>query len=674
MTSKSLFSDKSSGRIRYTIPQKELTKRRMWVVGLTALLFSLYLIAGIAITLAQSRSAFNAGGVYGILPAETLAENLSFAAQNFYKSPFLYLLTGVAAIASGIQGFSWLHNKRAVDFYESQPVSRRKHFFGIVLNSSLIYLAVLVGTMLISLLVAAAMGAGSPDTAACAFRSLLVNACLFPACYSVAALAAVLTGNPVVSILAAGVLFLYEPVMRIVIFGLNATFFTTFPDYYSDILKGEFFFPFSHAFHEFGKGACWHNLVIGAAVILLAWFCFTKRKNESAGSAVVFRPVRVIVKIGLVLLVSLFTGLIFSIYSGRMTGLVMAVIASFVAGCVMEIIYAYNFKALFRHFLSTLIGVAAGAFILLVFMLDVFGYNAWTPKEGDLEYAAVSFSFSDNDYYHDDGSRYSTDEEYYRDYMRVTDPRIVTRLVEVCREGMEDRYGDKIDQIRVIYGMKNGAVEVRQYDVPWDIDRAIVGRLLSDPGFKEGWYPIYHSGFMDTLKGSLTLSYADESMVTAAKSGKNVDLDAFRRAYLADMERLDYEYMLDHRPLGDVIIEKETYPNLYQYYTVYEGFDHTEEFLASEGITVSNAEAWFEDVGSITVACGEYRKDYGKEGPQAEAIKKSVLPRTFCSIPFRNYLESGEGFLVLTDGEESSGLCFIEGRIPAFVREDYLKN
>ncbi|MBQ6601834.1 MAG: hypothetical protein IJH99_00315 [Eubacterium sp.] len=674
MTSKNLSSDNSSGRKRYSIPQKEITKRRMWVVGLTALMFILYLIAGIAIVLAESRSGFNAGLKYGVITGETLSDAQSMIAAAFYGSPVLFVITGVAAIASGIQGYSWLHNKKAVDFYESQPVSRTKHFFGVFLNSILIYLAVFIATMLISLLIAAAMGARNPEVLPAALQALLVNTGLFLACFSIAALAAVLTGNAVVSILAAGVLFLYEPVMRFTVYELGNRFFATFPESYRGVLSGEYFFPFSHAFHDFGRGAVWHNLVIAAAVMLLAWFCFTKRKNETAGSAVVFLPVKVIVKIALALLGSLFTGLVFSAFSGRAAGLIMAVIAAFVIACVMEIIYAYNFKALFRRFASTAIAVVLGAGILLVFMLDIFGYDSWMPKEGSVKYAAVSFRNSYNNYYHDDGRQYSTDEEYYQEYMHVTDMNTVMELVDACRKGMAGDSWNNTDVIHVIYTMNNGFVKVRKYDVPADIDRDIIARLISNPEFKEGWYPIYHNGFTKTFKGSLYFGYEDGWELTPAKSGRDTDLDAFRDAYLADMEKLDYAYMLEHRPLGQVAIGESSSPYIHQTYTIYEGFDNTLAFLQSEGITVPGAETWFEGTEEITVTYDAYGVPaYIYTGTEeTEAIRASVMPDESFPVPFRNFLESTDGFHAEINGENGfREFSFIKGRVPSFILDDF---
>ena len=708
MTLKNLSSDNTSGSGRFRIPHREITKRRLWVIGLTALMFIIYFIVGMIIMLASVRSGYNIDLQNGMIMSadDTLRTRLAMNAAEYFRSGLVYLITFVAAVVSGIQGYSYLHSKKAVDFYESQPVSRKSHFIEVFLNSLLIYLVIYIAVSVISLLIAAAMGAGDFGVFVSAVKSIAVNTALFLACFSMAALSDMLTGNAVVSICAAGVLFFYEPVMRFIISALKEEYFMTYPSSRDFLGNGICISPFSHLFHEFGHGQVWHNLVFAAVAMLITYFCYTKRKNESAGSAVVFRIVRVIVKIAVAVIAGLFAGWIFSNTAGRASSLVMCVIAAVVISCVMEIIYAYNFKALFRNWPATLISAVLGAGILLIFMLDVFGYDSWMPKEGSVESAAVSFANSYVDYVDENGQHYDSNDEYYKENMHVTDIGAVTDLVNECREEMDKDHGEFLDTIHVYYKMKNGNVKERKYNVSATVSPGSVSRLLSDKEFKEGYYPIYHSEYMDTMKGSLKFSYSDGRNVYELKSGQKVNADAFRNAYLADMEKLDYEYMLDHRAIGSVAVGRDTQPYINQSYTVYEGFDNTIAFLENEGIDVAG---WDEIIGNperVTIRFYEWPafEDYSVQSPdpadkphpavpsdnevyigadgiptcvytdkdKVKAITDSLMPEFF-DTPFNTYIKYGHTVFDVELGSEDYGNTygFIRERVPSFVFDDF---
>ena len=111
-------------------------------------------------------------------------------------------------------------NRQELDFYESQPVSRRSHFFSVWVNNLLIYLISYLSTMLLAHLVAAGLGARTEmsgtvfaESMVQALRSLL----LFMGLQAVTMLAVMLTGNIVISLLAAAVLMLYEFFFRLLI-------------------------------------------------------------------------------------------------------------------------------------------------------------------------------------------------------------------------------------------------------------------------------------------------------------------------------------------------------------------------------------------------------------------------------------------------------------------------
>lgn len=68
-------------------------------------------------------------------------------------------MAGIFGIYLAFEGFRFLHVPRQVDYYESQPVSRKTRFIGITVNSLLIYSLLYLLFFLAGMLILAAGGA-----------------------------------------------------------------------------------------------------------------------------------------------------------------------------------------------------------------------------------------------------------------------------------------------------------------------------------------------------------------------------------------------------------------------------------------------------------------------------------------------------------------------------------
>ena len=114
------------------------------------------------------------------------------------------------AILIGTQGFVYLHNKRQVDFYHSQPVSRKRRFWVLWSNGIVIFLVTYLINMFLGMVVASAFGCMSGVILTGAMKGFFLYFLLFLGIYHISIIAVLLTGNTLVSLLAMAVLLGYE--------------------------------------------------------------------------------------------------------------------------------------------------------------------------------------------------------------------------------------------------------------------------------------------------------------------------------------------------------------------------------------------------------------------------------------------------------------------------------
>ena len=121
--------------------QQEDLKRRLWAIALLFLACFFVLPVGLAITM-ENAAATN---YYRYNDWEPLVNDGTFLTEQFeailvrakveaamehirFGNGMLVFLLVTASIVMGISSFSYLHNKKKVDFYHSIPVRREKLF------------------------------------------------------------------------------------------------------------------------------------------------------------------------------------------------------------------------------------------------------------------------------------------------------------------------------------------------------------------------------------------------------------------------------------------------------------------------------------------------------------------------------------------------------------------
>ena len=471
--------------------QKLLFRRRLWPAAMTGLIFFIYHILAPGLIL-NPNSHFNAFGIAA--DSQGLSLPQQYALDIFSDEGAFYLLitTGIAIVLA-IQGFAWLDSRRQLDFYESQPFSRRQRFFGTVLNSFLIYAGCYLATLVPGLLIAAGNGAMSAHLPAGAFRRFGLALSLFAGVYGISVLAALLTGTVIFAVLGTFILLSAEAAYRILFSSYSQTFLTTWSTQW---FTGK---TFTMPFSWYTEDKFLPNLLIAAATLLLSWISFRLRKSESAGTTVVFAPVRLLVKTGIVLYVSLLAGLFgANLFSSSEFAAPVILILFFTAlcCCIMEIIYAMSFRDLFRHPVQIAVYSAAALAIFLGFRLDLCGVNRYVPDASRVESCALLFEQNDynNSFYVPETGGVSYDMQQYleKNTMLSDVPAVLDLTRRGIAETVEDADRDEDTgafsrriNVEVLFRYKNGRKTWRKFQVDAVQDAALLDAAFSTTDYKD---------------------------------------------------------------------------------------------------------------------------------------------------------------------------------------------
>ena len=528
--------------------QKNITKRRRWLVILAFVTFILYDVGVLLLVLNSARQS------------EFYVINVISSIKGFLGNNGLNrVITIVGSVMLGIEGFRWLSNRKMIDFYESQPFSRTEHFIGVAVNSALIlFLSHFAGTML-GIIVSAIPGYCDGSLVKAAFECLGQDITIFAAAFSVTTLAVSLTGNLLVSVIAAIVLLVYEPLFK---FCLNMTI-GTLPTYGGDTLpyKG----IFSPILGVIDVKFIWPvgNLICAAVTLFIAFALYRYRRNEDTGKTVPLKAVRIITKIAVIFLVVLLTGDVFSSGNPISTGIISMIISMVVVGGIMEAIYNSDVRKIFRGSGYTVIGGVLAIALLLSCRYDLFGYSRWVPDKDDVASASISTSFVAKS-------------------MKLTDIDTVNALLKAGEENTKD--GDKgMFFLDITYRMKDGSTKSRKVLIP-ESAKDLMNKIITSDEFKQGFFKVYRDQDIYAKLDKVVISYnsfgSEDSSRYASSSAIYDDLKA---AYIKDLAKYDFETAGYKPEIGEVNIQVPGKENDHYYdLPVYDTFTNTIAFLKAQ--------------------------------------------------------------------------------------------
>lgn len=417
--------------------QQEDLKRRLWAIALLFLACFFVLPVGLAITM-ENAAATN---YYRYNDWEPLVNDGTFLTEQFeailvrakaeaamehirFGNGMLVFLLVTASIVMGISSFSYLHNKKKVDFYHSIPVRREKLFLVQFIDGILLTAGAFGINLILAVMVAAFYGVHGNRVVSAALASFGLNMLYYCLNYSVVVIAVLLTGNTIISLMGTAVFFFFMPAMSLILTHYVSVFFVTAPssNWIAQsplIWMMERMSPLYVNLASLGidlekMGFPWMQSVVdGAAFLLLslaAFFLYRIRPSEAAGKAMAFKVSMAPIRILLVLGAGMGGGMFFwSLQSQVKWGIFGVVCATFICHCTIEIIYQSDFKKLFSHKIQLAGCLAAGCLLFLGFRYDWYGYDSYIPSEDKIASMTVDLALDSG--YQDDWSYYVEEEE-----------------------------------------------------------------------------------------------------------------------------------------------------------------------------------------------------------------------------------------------------------------------
>ncbi len=586
---------------------KENNKRRTWLWILSWLFWFVYYPVGMVILISRQETIKLARGY-----SEAVAKEQFLGAVKDWLgsgSRTYMLIVSLMAVICAVQGFSYLYSKKKVDFYHSVPVKKSRRFAVIYLNGIFIFLLPYMACFLLAILLAGFNGALSAGNVTAALAGLLRTFLLFLGTYGLAALAVMMTGNLVITAFAVLVFLVYEFVLRLLLQSYCGQFYKYFSEQSVSVVP--FFSPAGQmliGMDRMGKAASWSaavpNFLLAAVMALvfagLSWFCYKIRPAEAAGKAMAFPKTKGIIKILLVIPFSLGIGMIVqdlvgeTPYGMMIFGMALAVI---VGSCVIEVIYEADIRALFHKKYQILAAGGGVALIFLTFSCDLLGFDRWEPDPDKLEDTVVLFM---GDMY---GSGYVDEDfgavnnkEHFLAKPGIRDHEAICGLS--ARRAEEGKVW-----CTMAYRMKSGRVVWRNFALSGE-EEELLNRVVGSREYREAQCLLYDENIYEVIKKQKIIDFCFSTGFRVENLPLS-DMDAFREAYLKDLEKKNYSMLKNEFVCGKISFEAvrenaDGYMSRNFRYEIYPSYTNTIAFLEERGIYGGgylNAEA----VESITV-------------------------------------------------------------------------
>lgn len=688
---------------------RENHKRRIWV-WIVALLSQLLVYGGMTIVYLSRIKSFYADGIYRT--AQEFQEAMYQAARDAIGfSDNVFPVTMILGAIIGIQGFSYLYDRRKVDLYHSVPVTKGRRFAVIYVNGLMIWLFSNLLGLFVGMIIAGTQGAVNTAVIADAGLSFLWNLFLFLVSYHIMLLSVMLTGNRFVTIGAYLVFGLFEICTNALHNAMSGayydTYITTFVD--SDPKFSPYYDCTAYVWRlkslqEVGEKARLAFPIMGkwallaAAFLALAWIAYRKRASEAAGKAIAFAWLKPFVKIAVAIPGALVIGLVvYDSSNANQTLMALGIIVGVILLCAaLEVIYAFDIRCIVKHLPSSGIAVFGALAIFCTFKWDLTGYDSYIPAQNKVESIAISLDcYYDN--YWDENRNYISSDEYIKKHMFLNDLEPVLALAEMGQQtASEDMKESR--SLYVLYRLKSGREKARRIAVDYNDPKAAayLNEIFQTDEFKRGIYQVMtDENYCDGVT-KITYSNGPARITVSPK-----EAETLRAAWIKDMEQFDYTLARDGMPCGEITLEYADYSQRQWY--VYDTFaetiaclDRNEAFYPAklnaediDYITVTNYhnELMQEDM-EIGIEAREmaqaYDVDYTvketfTDPAQIEDILSSIHCTYFVS-PWGNYDGMENGYSVEVVFKKDSAYPydrnayyftyeFIKGQVPDFVAE-----
>lgn len=340
---------------------------------------------------------------------EEIIESLNASVTAYPAILFIGLALLIACV-----DFSYLHSRKKVDFYHSQPVSEVFRFFS-RLGTSLLCMATALGINLIVTLIYLATKNLLTTNALHLqmYQCFLVFLVSF-AMYGIAQVAVILTNNLIMSILftigalsyEALALFWMEELTDTVCFHVyNSMMFQSF--HFSSIAL--YLMNFSRIsvhkdVHSIFAQGDWLMILWILGLTLLAYglgfFAYHMRRFDKETPSMAFYQIKPFIKLLLVIIMELFIyNLVYKDRSTLIVPIIVGAVSAILLHIILEALFNHNLKEVLKPFnvAATTAGIGICSILLASNVYDWTHYDHYVPKESQVTEAGISFDTTISD-------------------------------------------------------------------------------------------------------------------------------------------------------------------------------------------------------------------------------------------------------------------------------------
>lgn len=600
---------------------KKYITRTLWTSIIGFLIMAVYYFLGTIVMVSRS---INYGRIYHQTPEYMHHEMVCAVTRVLGFEQLGWVLVVGVAIAFAFQGFSYLFEQKKIDFYLSQPTTRadriRKNYFNAITTFLMMYAVIYI----VSLLIAACMGAMSSVLLVTALIEYLRMFVLFFTMYNITVLAILLCGSFPIAMLVLVFFMIISAVFGLILIDYKGVFYATYAGRDGDsIIASPLYDKFDsmRTLTNFARQN-WFNtsiesikdslravmyqdldiLVVGLVAFAFVIIFSRFRKAEHAGKAIVYRPFRWLLKIVICIICGLGCGYIFYAMNDYVWNngptfyalmFAIMILSTILVGCILESILEGSIRYFIKGKAQTIMAVAIVALTFVIFKGDLLGYDSYIPSKDKVE--SCAFLSSDSHFQINNGDDYRFLDDTPEEYMYITD---VDSFSQITKLGMAnqkkyieyDRSGDYRDlgmNETVLFRLKNGREVYRQICIPYDIDEKLMSSIINSDEFKEGYFTIFHDEEFrefDAYHEKTRTVYYNSGLIGEYSS--EVPYSELSDAYRKDIkEHFTYEMARANKPVGQIDYDNNFYSGYASCsFNVYGNYENTIAVLKKYGI------------------------------------------------------------------------------------------
>ncbi|MDO4174314.1 MAG: DUF6449 domain-containing protein [Eubacteriales bacterium] len=392
------------------------------------------------------------------------------------------------AVLTGIVMFRYLHVRKQTDFFHALPVTRGHLFAAHTLAGVLAVVPAYLLSVVLSCCICAAYGFADAIVPSVLLLSVVVHLAGFLLVYAVSILAAIVSGNTLVSLLVCawfqfGLLAGYEMVDELLYILYPARVSNPegiAPIWLSPVVEA--IAAIQPLGRDWTEHTYWMQCVLPAVLCLLAagillalgYYLNRIRKSEHTGLSIAFPKFEQPFKLYMVSVVAIACGLIFqTTMESWMVLYISMAIGGLVTACVVEIVYDLDFHSLFRRWKSFAVYCAVCVVVLGCMAADVTRWNSTLPEREEIVSASLqsgvdtwdcSSTAQDDDLYYYSDRFYAMLSRVYRAAGSSYVYGFNVDDVESAVDYVESTQMESADVLDTIYASASMGAEAMQHD------------------------------------------------------------------------------------------------------------------------------------------------------------------------------------------------------------------